>query len=129
MLSVESLSPLTLRINYTQVDVANAIPGTIMEVNDPPETLYVSKQTKIFVGVIIGICSLISLVMFIFIVVHRKHRVMTLAQGGLLAWLTASSFCTIVFSFLLSLPSAGDVRATCTLPTLFMFFAMEYTFQ
>jgi hypothetical protein len=93
-----------------QLDLAKSIPDSLVEITHQPSILRVSngtkisrisKGTKIFTGVIIGICGSISLAMFCFIVIYRNHRVMTLAQAGLLGWLSACSVITIGSSFLI----------------------------
>jgi hypothetical protein len=78
-----------------------------MAVKNAPEVLEITDPFKIAIGVVIGIFSAIVLAMIGFIYMYRDHRVMTLAQGGLLGWLAACAFCAITASFLF-LPT-GDV--------------------
>ena len=83
-----------------RMDVSNVVPhvvGAAMR----PEIQTLSQGNTIFLSIVIGIASIISLSMFLFIVYHRNHKVMTMAQAGLLGWLAFASFTTITFSFLL----------------------------
>lgn len=83
------------------MDLANSIPESLVEVSATPQnTSYVTDEIKIVVGLIIGIFGSVALAMFCFIIVHRKHRVLTLAQGDLLAWHAFAAFTTIIFTFL-----------------------------
>jgi hypothetical protein len=83
-----------------RMDVSNVVPR-IVGAARRPTIQTVSQEMKIFLGTLIGAASVVSLFMFFFIVYHRNHRVMTMAQAGLLGWLAAASFVTISFSFLL----------------------------
>lgn len=83
-----------------RVDVSNSVRGPL-GIASYPEISYVSLGTKIFIGVLIGVCGLFTMAMTAYIIHHRNHKVMTMAQSGLLTCLSASSFFTIVFSFLL----------------------------
>lgn len=98
------------------------MPESLLEVVSSPSVAYISKEAKIGVGVIIGICGSITLAMFCFIVAHRNHRVMTLAQGGLLGWLTACSFFTIILAcfFLPTKDSFCRINTLALLPCTMM---------
>jgi hypothetical protein len=84
-----------------RLDMSNSLPGQPLAVLDKPYVKEVDQAGKIFAGVIIGVAGIITLGMFCFIVVHRNHKVMTMAQSGLLSALAAASLVTIAFSFVL----------------------------
>ena len=71
-----------------------------MTIKNAPNILEITDPFKIAIGVLIGIFSSIALAMVAFIYKYRNHRVMTLAQGGLLGWLAVCAFCAITASFL-----------------------------
>jgi hypothetical protein len=71
-----------------------------MTLQNAPTILEITRSFKIAVGVIIGVFSSMALAMVGFIYKYRNHRVMTLAQGGLLGWLAACAFVAITASFL-----------------------------
>jgi hypothetical protein len=97
--AVMALPSIEGNITY-RLDMSNGISGA-MRVATYPDVSYLSKGSKIFMGVVIGICGLAVLCMTAYIVYHRNHKVMTLAQAGLLTALAASNCVTILFSFLL----------------------------
>lgn len=73
---------------------------TVSSPEDAPPVASVEPFAKIVIGVIIGVCGSISLASFGIIVYYRDHRVMTMAQGGLLGALTVSCLAVILMSFL-----------------------------
>ncbi|KAL3936771.1 MAG: hypothetical protein SGARI_002413 [Bacillariaceae sp.] len=102
-----------------RLDMSNALPGQPLAVLDEPYVKEVDEAAKIFAGVIIGVTGLATLGMFCFIIVHRNHKIMTMAQAGLLAFLALACMITISLSFLL-LP-INDVF--CQLQELLFIFA------
>lgn len=88
-----------------RLDLAISLSSIISLVDavERPSILYISTYAKVFVGVIIGIYGLICLTCFGVIIIYRKDRAMTMAQGGLLGLLTMCGFAIILLSFL-SLP-------------------------
>jgi hypothetical protein len=82
-----------------RVDVADAIPDNILEVRNPPTIRTVSDLMKIFVGIASGIFGSFALFCFGFIIYHRTHTVMKLAQSPFLAALAGSCLVSIVFTF------------------------------
>lgn len=82
-----------------RVDIAEAIRDNVVEVQKVPEIMLVNKQTKIILGLAIGIFGLIALLMFGFIIYHLDHVVMKLTQGPLLAAMTFACLVQIVFTF------------------------------
>jgi hypothetical protein len=83
-----------------RVDVSSVLPGPLGVVAKPDVKVFDSGAV-IFVGLLIGVAGLMTLSMFGYIVHHRNHRVMTMAQSGLLSGLAAASSATIFMSFLL----------------------------
>jgi hypothetical protein len=83
-----------------RIDIAAAAPNFVMTIKNAPKILEITEPFKIAIGVIIGVFSSIALAMVGFIYKYRNHRVMTLAQGGLLGWLAACAFVAITASFL-----------------------------
>jgi hypothetical protein len=81
-----------------RLDVADAIPDNVVEVQDPPTILELSETMKIFLGCMIGLFASIALGMLLFILYHRNHLVMQLAQGPFLAAISLASVIQIVFS-------------------------------
>ena len=81
-----------------RIDAADSINNNVVTVKNAPRMLYISQGFKIIIGVLVGGFSCIILALFLFIVYHRNHRVMTLGQGGLLAWMTVCGLVTIVGS-------------------------------
>jgi hypothetical protein len=82
-----------------QVDVANAVSRNAVYVQPPPVVKKVSNGMIIYLSVIIGIFGLIELLALVYIIVHRDHPAMKLAQSGFLAALVGMGLCQIVFSF------------------------------
>lgn len=89
---------------YYRADIATALTDnpfvTVTSQANEPELMMVDKAAKIVVGVIIGVGCAVILWCFGIIVYYRNHRVMTMAQAGLLGWLTASCFFAVLLSFL-----------------------------
>ena len=75
----------------SQVDIADALEGNIVQVKPPPTILRVDRIFTIVLCVVVGIATLFALAMFGVIVYHRKNKLMTLAQGGLLGLLTITA--------------------------------------
>jgi 7 transmembrane sweet-taste receptor of 3 GCPR len=88
--------------NHTMVyvDMAMALPKTVaVIVESPPVIMTVSKSMVVYVYVISGVFGAFALGCFVFILHHRNHVVLTLAQGSFLAALAASCFIHMVFTF------------------------------
>jgi len=86
-------------VQLERVDVTDAVPDNVLEVRDPPKVKEVSKAMKICLGVASGIFGSIALWMFGFIIYHRNHAAMQLAQGAFLASMTGCCFVAIAFTF------------------------------
>jgi hypothetical protein len=84
-----------------RVDVSSELPGDPLDVANKPDVKVFDSGAMIFVGILIGVGGFMTLGMFVYIILHRNHRVMTMAQAGLLSGLAAASCTTIVMSFLL----------------------------
>ncbi len=84
-----------------RLDLSNVLPGEPLGLATKPEIKELTTPAKIFIGCLIGGAGLFTLSLFFFILHHRNHRVMTMAQSGLLMCLAAASCLTISFSFLL----------------------------
>jgi hypothetical protein len=82
-----------------RIDIAQTIPDRVLYVQAQPEILTVTKSTKIFLCVVVGLGSAVALFCFGVIVYHQKHPVMLLAQGNLLALLTMVCFLQMFFTF------------------------------
>jgi hypothetical protein len=86
--------------NITErVDIADAIPDIVLDMQNPPTISYVSASMKIVVGVATGIFGSFALFCFGFIVYYRANPVMKLAQAPFLAALAVCCFVSIVFTF------------------------------
>jgi hypothetical protein len=70
-------------------------------IHEAPRISTIGVGTKIYVGVLSFITGSMTLAMLCLIVKHRNHKVMTMAQAGLLGWLCASTLVVIMFSFLI----------------------------
>jgi hypothetical protein len=92
-----SLSP---RMATTKVDVADAIPKNIVQVKAPPDIMTGSRNFQIVMFVVIGAFTLLSMGMLGVIIYHRKNKLMTLAQGGLLGFLVFNSMIAMGSSFM-----------------------------
>ncbi|GAX25553.1 hypothetical protein FisN_28Hh021 [Fistulifera solaris] len=82
-----------------RIDIAQTIPDRVLYVQPQPEILSVTKSTKIFLCVVVGLGSAVAMFCFGVIVYHQKHPVMLLAQGNLLALLTLVCFLQMFFTF------------------------------
>jgi hypothetical protein len=100
-----------------RVDVADAIPGNILEVRNPPTIRKVSDLMKIIVGVATGIFGSFALFCFGTIIYHRAHAVMRLAQAPFLAALAGCCLAAIgsTFTFLPSRDCFCRLRGPMTL--------------
>jgi hypothetical protein len=89
-------------VNNTRqrIDVANAMPNNVADVRDPPNIQRVSSAMIITLSVMIGIFGSLALFMFVFVLYHRNHPVMMLAQGYFLAAMTGACLFEIVATFL-----------------------------
>lgn len=106
----------------SRLDIAQPIDGEILYVVEPPILQEVTQSIKIVVGIAIGICSTYALGVMIFIVIHRKHAVMRLAQGSFLVAICAGCFMQIVCSFVI-LPTRG---AYCRLVGVLILIPMTF---
>jgi hypothetical protein len=88
-----------LNSTIVRVDVASAIPDNVVEVRDPPKIQTVTRATKIGLSVAIGIFGSLALALFTFVIVHRDHAVMKLAQGSFLGAISGAAGIQIVCSF------------------------------
>jgi hypothetical protein len=86
-------------MNSLRLDMASNI--GLFGLKQPPEITYVETATKVYVGVLIGICCVGILAILGLIVYYRNHKIMTMGQSGLLAFLCGTGFIQIVFSFVL----------------------------
>lgn len=85
-----------------QVDVADAVPNNVIGFVEAPEILELSTGYIITMGVILGVFFVGEVSVLIFIIYHRKHQVMKLAQAPFLALLMGcSAFTTASCTFLL----------------------------
>jgi hypothetical protein len=82
-----------------RVDVADAVPDNVIEFREPPKIKTVTQGFKVGIGCGIGVFLVVELYVISFIIRHRKHPVMQLAQAPFLAMLmgcvitvTAASF-------------------------------------
>lgn len=89
---------------YYRTDIAASLADkpsvAVVGARERPEVLIVETTAKILVGLIIGFSCTVILACFGMIVYFRNHRVMTMAQAGLLGWLTVSCFLTAFLAFL-----------------------------
>jgi 7 transmembrane sweet-taste receptor of 3 GCPR len=83
-----------------RIDVANAMPNNTADVRDSPNIQRVSSAMTITLSVMIGIFGSLALFMFVFVLYHRNHPVMMLAQGSFLAAMTGACLFEIVATFL-----------------------------
>jgi hypothetical protein len=83
-----------------QIDITASVPENILYIADPPSILKVTNSFKIFAGAWIGISSLFIAFLFYVVVKYRQHKVMTLAQGDILAMFIVFAFWSTVSSFL-----------------------------
>jgi hypothetical protein len=90
--------------SYYRADIASSLTDTrvvaVTSSTNRPEVFAVEKSAKIIVGVIIGVAGTAILFCFGIIVYYRNHRVMTMAQAGLLGWLTVACFFSVLLAFL-----------------------------
>jgi 7 transmembrane sweet-taste receptor of 3 GCPR len=93
--------PTSAGNDFVRVDVSSIFPGEPLLVATEPNTKVFDTGAIAFVSTLICVAGLITLGMFAYIIVHRNHRVMTMAQSGLLSGLAAASCTTIVMTFLL----------------------------
>jgi len=82
-----------------RITIASTVPEYAFYVSSPPLILGCSLSMKVYLGIVIGLAGSFALASLIFVVWHRKHVVMTLAQGPFLATLAGSCLVVIVFSF------------------------------
>ena len=82
-----------------RIDMASNI--GLFGLKQPPTIIFVETATKVYVGIVIGICSVATLTMLGLIIHYRDHKIMTMAQSGLLGFLCGTGFVQIVLSFLL----------------------------
>jgi hypothetical protein len=82
-----------------RLDVAAAIPDLTVQLQDPPTIHTMSDTTKYVVGGVIAVFGAFALFCFVFILRHKEHLVMKLAQGGFLAALAGSCLALVAFSF------------------------------
>ncbi|KAG7338400.1 7 transmembrane sweet-taste receptor of 3 GCPR [Nitzschia inconspicua] len=108
--------------DFVRVDVSSLLPGDPLMVTTKPTVKDFSTGAIVFVSILIGVAGLMTLGMFCYIVVHRNHRVMTLAQSGMLGALAAASCATIIMSFLLMplYDAFCKLQALLFLPATFM---------
>jgi hypothetical protein len=106
---------------YYRADIAASLTGkprvAVLSSSDRPEEVIVGKPAKIVVGVIIGVGCTVILFCFGIIVYYRNHRVMTMAQAGLLGWLTVSCFFAVLLAFLV-LPTRDSFCRYSSLATI-----------
>jgi hypothetical protein len=100
-----------------RVDIADAIPGNVIEVRKPPTIHEVSESMTIIVGIATGIFGSFAMFCFGSIIYYRDSPVMKLAQGSFLA---ALAFCCLVnigfaFMFLPSHDVCCHLRGVLTL--------------
>lgn len=81
-----------------RIDMAKKIGNGLFYLGSYPKPRLISKSLKIYTGIIIGICSCITIGMLCLIVRYRNHEVMIMAQAGSLGWLCSTSLIVIVFS-------------------------------
>lgn len=81
-----------------RVDVASVIPDSTVEVI-PQAPMTVSDAMKYVVGVASGIFGAVAMFCLIYIIYHRKHAVMRLAQSPFLATEAGSCLVAITFTF------------------------------
>ena len=84
--------------NIQRLDIAQTIPEKIVHVRPPPKILTVTKSTKAWLGVAIGVVGAFGLYVLFFILHHRAHEVMKLAQGRFLAAMAGACLLQTVFS-------------------------------
>lgn len=82
-----------------RIDIAQAIPGNVVEVLFPPTILRVSQGTRVGLLLVIAVSGGAALFMFGATVYYRSHAVMKIAQGSLLAAMTLMSFLLIVLTY------------------------------
>jgi hypothetical protein len=89
----------TLNETALRVDIAGNL--GLFGVTPIPDIRGISKGTKTFVAVIIGICGLLVSVMMGLVIHYRNHALMMISQAGFLVWLCFASLVVILFSFLI----------------------------
>jgi hypothetical protein len=82
-----------------RVDIADAIPDNLLQVQNPPTVRYVTDSMKIIVGVATGIFGSFALFCLGFIIHYRANPVMQLAQAPFLAALAGCCLVSIGFTF------------------------------
>jgi hypothetical protein len=82
-----------------RIDITQAIPGNVVQVQAEPQILYASKSSKIWLGLASSVIGCYAIYCFGFIVWHRKHPVMQLSQGSLLSAIAFFCFLIALFSF------------------------------
>jgi hypothetical protein len=81
-----------------RIGMSDKIGNGLFYLGSHPKPKLITKSLKIYTGIIIGICSCITIGMLCLIVRYRNHKVMTMAQAGSLGWLCSASLIVIVFS-------------------------------
>lgn len=81
-----------------RIDIADKIGNGLFNLGSHPKPKNITRSLKIYTGIIIGICSCITIGMLYLIIRYRNHEVMTMAQAGSLGWLSSTSLIVIVFS-------------------------------
>jgi hypothetical protein len=71
------------------MDIANSVPGNVLEFMDASQIKTITTDFKIVLGIVSGLLVVGELYLLYSIVKNRKHPVMTLAQAPFLALLTA----------------------------------------
>lgn len=71
-----------------RIDVAQTIPGNVVEVRQAPKILRLTKSMERGLVVVVAILGAMSLVIFAATVYHQKHPVMMISQGPLLSALS-----------------------------------------
>ncbi|EEC47275.1 predicted protein [Phaeodactylum tricornutum CCAP 1055/1] len=84
---------------YERIDVADAVPDNVVQIENPQVITKVSFAMIIALSVIIGICSTIAFLMLLFVLYHLNHTVIRLAQGPFLAALVVTCLVNIIFTF------------------------------
>jgi 7 transmembrane sweet-taste receptor of 3 GCPR len=87
-------SPLT-----GKVDVGDAIENNVVEVTKAPTIVEVTRAMVIGLAITSAFFGLLALLVFAFILYHRKNIVMKLAQWQFLCWLVSCALVSYVFLF------------------------------
>ncbi len=82
-----------------RVVVASSVPELALYVSQAPTIVTCTKYVKMYLGLLIGLAGTFALACLVFVVAHRKHPVMQLAQSPFLAALAAMCLVQTVFSF------------------------------